>query len=346
MLIKLHPNATTTPKTRAYIQASACSAAELAGKLGVSETTIRRWRKRTSTADRSHRPHRLQTGFDATEEEIAVELRTRLGLSLDDILEVMRRCLRPSISRSALHRCLQRNGVSAQPKTPRKPVQRFETDQPIGFIHIDVKYLTALDKRRSFAYVAIDRATRFVYVEVLPDRKGRTGAAFLERFLAAFPLKVHTVLTDNGVEFTDRFAVDKPGKPEGQPSGSHPFDRVCRGNAIKHVLARPFRPQTNGLVERFNRRLAEAIALQPPNGQNSGKNRFASHQQRDLFIQTFVTNYNNTRLRCLGFKAPLDILHNLTGHNTKAGWRTEWQGGNDYPLLPSRRDGRRWPKAG
>lgn len=319
MLMKLHANATTTPKTRAYIQKSTASTAELADALNVSETTIRRWRKRTSTEDRSHRPHRLQTQFDAIEEEIAVELRTRLGLSLDDMLEVMRRCLRPDISRSALHRCLQRHGVSAKPKIPSQPAQRFEASEPIGFIHVDVKYLTALEGRRSFAFVAIDRATRFVYLEVLPDRQGSTGAAFLERFLAAFPLKVHTVLTDNGAEFTDRFAVDKPGKPEGRPSGDHLFDRVCRKHGVKHILTRPFRPQTNGLVERFNRRLGEALAAHPASTHNRGKNRFTCHEQRNTFIATFIQNYNNTRLRCLDYKAPLELIDNLSGHNTKAG---------------------------
>lgn len=319
MLTRLHANATTTPRIRAYIQASTASVAALARELNISETTVRRWRKRDTTSDASHRPHRLQTSFDAVEEEIAVELRTRLGLSIDDVLEVMHRCLRPDISRSALHRCLKRHRVSARPKAEPPPHQRFETTQPLGFIHIDVKYLTALDRKRSYAYVAIDRATHFVYVEMLPDRRGSTGAAFLERFLAAFPLTVHTVLTDNGVEFTDRFAVDKPGKPAGEPSGHHPFDRVCRSHAIRHVLTRPFRPQTNGLVERFNRRLGEAIAAQPPSARNRGKNQFETHAERNAFIATFVQNYNSTRLRCLGYRAPRQILDNLTGHNTFAG---------------------------
>ena len=73
---------------------------------------------------------------------------------------------------------------------------------------IDLKYLPALDRRRSYAFVAIDRATRYVYLEIHPRRNGKTAAAFLERFLAHFPHAVHTILTDNGSEFTDRFAVD------------------------------------------------------------------------------------------------------------------------------------------
>ena len=319
MEMRLHANATTTPKTRAYIQTSAASAAALAEELGVSETTIRRWRGRTQTTDRSHAPHRINTGMSDLEERLAVELRASVGLSLDDALEVLRRCIKPDLSRSALHRCWKRHAISARPKAARERPAAFATDQPAGFIHVDVKYLTALGGRRDYAYVAIDRATRFVYVEVLPDRKGATAAAFLKRFLRAFPYPVHTVLTDNGSEFTDRFAVDKKGKPEDRPSGTHPFDKLCAAGAIKHRLARPFRPQTNGMVERFNRRIQEHLDAAPKNGRNRGQNCFDTHQQRTDYIQTFVTRYNRTRLRCLGYQAPLQALDNLTGHNTKAG---------------------------
>jgi hypothetical protein len=55
---------------------------------------------------------------------------------------------------------------------------------------------------------------------------------FLQRFLDGFSLTVHTVLTDNGSEFTDRFAVDKKGRPDDKPSGQHPFDRACAQHAI------------------------------------------------------------------------------------------------------------------
>jgi transposase InsO family protein len=320
MLTRLHANATTTPRTRAFIQASDRPVAELAAELGVNESTIRRWKGRTSTEDRPHRPHRLQTRFDAAEEEIAVALRVQGGLSLDDITEVMRRCLRADISRAGVHRCLRRHGVSAKAATaPAKAAAAFVTDRPAGFIHIDVKYLTALDRRRAYAYVAIDRATRFVYLEVLPDRRAVTAAGFLTRFRAAFALPVHTILTDNGSEFTDRFAVDKPGKPGDKPSGAHAFDQVCAQGGLRHILIQPFRPQTNGMVERFNRRLAERLADQPKTGGNRGKNSFATHDERNLFIEAFVADYNNTRLRCLNYTSPNEQLANLTGHNTCAG---------------------------
>lgn len=318
MEMKLHGNARTTPRTRGEIQQSLASVAVLAAAFGVSETTVRRWRNRSSTQDRSSRPARQAISLTPAEEAIVLALRQDAGLSLDDLVEVMRRCLNPDLSRSAVYRCLRRHGVSAPAQDEKPPVLAFETDTPAGFVHLDIKHLTRLHGEPAYAYVAIDRATRFAHVEILPDRKAVTAAAFLQRFLDAFPLRVHTVLTDNGSEFTDRFAVDMKSKPEGQPSGRHPVDRLCAQNAIRHRLARPFRPQTNGMVERFNRRLAEQLDTVPR--QRAGHRRaFQSHDERNRFILAFVDDYNRTRLQCLGYKAPREILTNLTEQYTFAG---------------------------
>jgi hypothetical protein len=80
-------------------------------------------------------------------------------------------------------------------------------DTPIGFIHIDLKHLPALQKRKSYAFVAIDRATRYVYLEIHPRRNAATAAGFLERFLAAFPAKVRTILTDGANVYRERQAL-------------------------------------------------------------------------------------------------------------------------------------------
>lgn len=77
MQLNLHRNAATTPRMRAYIRDSPASVAALAGELGVSETTVRRWKGRQETDDRSSAPHTPSTRFTAEEEEIAVELRVR-----------------------------------------------------------------------------------------------------------------------------------------------------------------------------------------------------------------------------------------------------------------------------
>src|SRR5258708_6284258 len=166
MLLKLHANAATTPKTRAYIQASGRSVADLMQELGVSEKTVRRWKGRKDQADRSSRPHKLATDFTLEEEEIAVGLRTELALSLDDALEVMRRCIRPTISRSALHRCLQRRGVSSKPKPSKPPAEPF-APTAFGYVHVDLKHLPRLQRKAAYVFVAIERTTRFVHVEII-----------------------------------------------------------------------------------------------------------------------------------------------------------------------------------
>lgn len=252
----------------------------------------------------------LATGFSLEEEEIAVALRTELGLSLDDVLEVMRRCLRPDIYRSALHRCLKRRGVSRRPKAPEPVAHRFAPTS-FGYVHVDLKHLPRLKGQAAYVFVAIERTTRFVHVEIVQDRSGQTIAACLERF--AIPSTPSSPTT----EFTDRFG-DARWRQRDKGTGAHPFDKVCRHNGIKHRLTRPYRPQTNGMVERFNRRLAEALRTHPPSGENSRRNRFSDPARRNAFVLDFVRDYNRTRLRCLAHKAPAEVLNNLPGHNTCA----------------------------
>ena len=317
MQIKLHANATTTPKQRAYIQSSSASVAELAQELGVTERTIRRWKDRSSCQDYSHRPHNIRSSLNPVEEEIAVELRTRLHLSLDDILEVMHRGLRDNISRSALYRCLKRRGVSGHSKKEKAEKKSFE-ETAFGYVHVDLKHLTRLEKKRSYIFVAIERITNFAHVEVIFDRKAQTVADCFGRFLKAFGYPVHTVLSDNGSEFTDRFGSARYEKRQ-KGTGRHPFDLVCKAHKITHKLTQPYHPQTNGKVERFNRRISEALASTKLNGKNYGKNNFLNHKERNDFIYRFVDGYNRTRLRCLGYKAPLEVLSNQTEHYTFAG---------------------------
>ena len=180
MELNLHANATTTPKVRAYIQRSKRPVSELVVGLGVSETTIRRWRSRTTVGDRSHRPNRLMTSLSVVEETLVCELRTSLQLPLDDIVEAMRRCINAKVSRSAIHRCLHRHAMSQRKKPDRPGVGIFQTT--VGFIHMDLKHLPALERRKSYVFVAIDRVTRYVYVEIHRRRDAKTSAAFLALF--------------------------------------------------------------------------------------------------------------------------------------------------------------------
>ena len=82
MQIRLHKNATTTPKIRALIQASVESNVALAQRFGVSVETIARWKKRNTVEDLPHTAHRLQTTLNAGQEAVVLALRQKLDLSL------------------------------------------------------------------------------------------------------------------------------------------------------------------------------------------------------------------------------------------------------------------------
>lgn len=175
MLMSLHRQATTTPKIRATIQGSDEPAWIVAKRYGISEQTVWKWRKRDSVHDRSHTAHRLQTTLTPAQEAVAVSLRQSLLLPLDDLLAVVREFLNPNVSRSGLDRCLRRHGVGSlrdlKPKVPRPAHKPFKAYEP-GYIHIDVKYLPQMadEDRRRYLFVAIDRATRWVFVRIYPAK--------------------------------------------------------------------------------------------------------------------------------------------------------------------------------
>ncbi len=132
-------------------------------------------------------------------------MRKDARLSLDDVTEVMRRCVNKTLSRSSIYRCLKRHGLSRLPKEEAtQRTGRFD-ETAFGYVHIDLKHLPKLDRRPSYVFVAIERTTRFAYGEIIDNRRQGTIAGCLERFLESFGHPVHTILTDNGSEFTDRF---------------------------------------------------------------------------------------------------------------------------------------------
>ena len=109
---KQHANATTTPEMRAFIHESDLPTAVLARLLKISESTVRKWRRRESKSDASHVPKQLNTTLSEAQEYVVVELRTRLLLSLDELLAVCKQFINPHVSRAGLQRCLKRHGVS------------------------------------------------------------------------------------------------------------------------------------------------------------------------------------------------------------------------------------------
>ncbi|CAG1769466.1 hypothetical protein BAC2_00340 [uncultured bacterium] len=261
MLIRLHKKATTTPAIRDYIRTCGKGVKTLARELRLSVATVRKWRGRVSSEDASHRPRTLQTTLSPAQEALVVELRRTVLLSLDDLTAVVRAHVHPGASRAAVGRLLKREGVSRLadllPAAEGEPRHKDFKDYAPGYLHIDLKALPRMPDEADGTYlcVAIDRASRWVCFEILPDKTAAGASGFLERLAAACPFGIEKILTDNGKEFTDRFTA----QGEREPTGNHPFDQGCKAIGAEHRLIPPGRPQTNGMVERFNGRVADIL---------------------------------------------------------------------------------------
>ena len=300
MLIHLHKQATTTPKVRAAIQESDEVGTVLAERFGVTPQTIYKWRKRDSVEDRSHTPHRLQTTLTPAQEMVAVALRKTLLVSLDDLLAVVREFLNPNASRSGLDRCLRRHGVGnlrdLQARAARPKHSGFKAYEP-GYLHVDVKYLPQMadETSRRYLFVAIDRATRWVFIRIFPAKTAANARRFLRDLERACPIRIRTVLTDNGKEFTDRLF----GLRKRAATGAHEFDTLCAALDIEHRLTPPRSPQTNGMVERFNGRIEEVLQ----------SHHFRSGEELETTLHRYVWLYNQQLPQsALGSKSPLQAM--------------------------------------
>ncbi|THU02835.1 IS481 family transposase [Lampropedia puyangensis] len=301
---RVHAQARTTPRVRAEIKASSAPLKELAARYNISLATVRKWKRRDLPDDLSHRPHTLHTTLSEVQEAIVVELRRLLLLPLDDLLAVVREFINPDVSRAGLGRCLRRHGVSSlremqaqESQGEEQPSKTFKDYEP-GFIHVDIKYLPQMpgEAHRRYLFVAIDRATRWVFVHIYADQSEQSSVDFLSRLQRATPIKITKVLTDNGSQFTDRFTNKRR-----QASGKHVFDVRCKAMGIEHRLSPPRHPQTNGMVERFNGRISEAIK----------QTRFASAAQLEVTLKNYVKVYNQQiPQRALEHVAPLQALKN------------------------------------
>lgn len=123
----LHGSAKTKHAVRAELQRSTASTAELARRYGFNEKTVRKWRSRSSVEDVPTGPNvRKSTVLSAVEEAAIVSLQVRARLPVDDIYIALKDVI-PHLSRSRLHRCLQRHGISRRPKVDREKPERFKT---------------------------------------------------------------------------------------------------------------------------------------------------------------------------------------------------------------------------
>ena len=202
------------------------------------------------------------------------------------------------MSRSALDRLLRRRGHSRLPVPQKTPstVKAFKAYEP-GYVHVDLKYLPQMadETTRRYVFVAIDRATRWVFIAIKSHKTAAAARSFLSAMAKAAPMKLRTLLTDNGREFTDRAF----GQRAKDASGEHGFDALCQALGIEHRLTKPKHPQTNGMVERFNGRIAQVL----------NTHHFHSAEDLEQTLHRFVWLYNHRiPQKALHHEAPIQAL--------------------------------------
>ena len=228
----------------------------LAGRYGINPKTVAKWKRRTITADDAPMGPKApsSTVLTVEEEAIIVGFRKHTLLPLDDCLDALQATI-PHLTRSSLHRCLQRHGISRLPEIEGdKPNKKKFKAYPIGFFHIDIAEVRT-EEGKLYLFVAIDRTSKIAFARLERVANELTATAFLEALIEAIPYKIHTVLTDNRIQFA--YLPKNRNGPTAQYA-THMFSLRCRQNGIEHRLTKPNHPWTNGQVERMNRTLKEA----------------------------------------------------------------------------------------
>src|SRR3954468_13571378 len=193
----LHGSARTTPRVRAELPASQASSRSLAALSGLNPKTVAKWRGRSVTCDARMGPKTPKsTVLTEAGEAIVVEFRRRTLLPLDDVLGCLRERI-PKLTRSALHRCLVRHGISRLPKAEDASSRR-ETfkETKIGYVRVDSREPRSAEGKVHM-FLAIGRVSKFAYAEFHPSADVAAGARFMRGVIQAFPYQPRTVPTGN-----------------------------------------------------------------------------------------------------------------------------------------------------
>jgi transposase InsO family protein len=293
--MQIHSNATTNPNQRRAIRNSNKTCRALAAQYHVWLSTVSRWKGRDEPADRSCRPKNIEYAFDEQEEALLLCLRAA-GFALDDLVEAVEPVLE-KVSRSSVHRLLVRHGVNRLPKKAQQDTGHLGSFKEYGpgYLHIDLFYLPKLEETRRYCFVAVDRATRLVYLSVFAHKDAASAEAFLKECLEFFPFQIEKILTDNVREWTLAGFKNRYGS---KVTTQHPFERLCQEQGIEHRRTRPYTPKTNGLVERTNGLIKEGTTK---------KNTYRYVQEMEADLHSWLVRYNFYRKhRRLGGKTPYE----------------------------------------
>lgn len=330
-----HANAALTPRARLRLAQLVVDRrwtyAAAAKMFMVSPRTAKKWADRyrcegaAGMTDRSSRPHTSpnKTGPAVVRQIVGLRWRHRLG----PVQIAGRLGMQASTVHAVLVRC-RINRLSHIDRVTGEPLRRYEHPHPGSMIHVDVtkfgnipdggghKFLTRQQSRANgiatakrtgergkysrpligtaFVHTVIDDHSRMAYAEICTDEKATTAIGVLQRAVTWFADKgvtVERVLSDNGAAYR-----------------SYAWRDACAALDIKHRRTRPYRPQTNGKIERFHRTLADGWAY---------ARLYESTEQRNAALPGWLHFYNHHRAHsAIGGQPPVTRLTNLPGHHT------------------------------
>lgn len=329
-----HANATLTPITRLRLarlvidQGWSCDAA--AKMFMVAAKTARKWAERyriegpAGMTDRSSRPHHSPSRTPPGVVRRIVKLRWRRRLGPVQIGSQL--AMPASTVHAVLVRC-RINRLSRIDRVSGEPLRRYEHEHPGSLIHVDVtklgnipdgggwRYLGRQQGKENarqtartrtgytskyhpnsgtaYLHTVIDDHSRVAYVEICADEKTVTAVGVLQRAVAWFAergVSVERVLSDNGSCYR-----------------SSAWHKACADLGITVKKTRPYRPQTNGKIERFHRTLKDGWAY---------ARFYSSETERQAALPDWIHFYNHHRAHsAIGGKPPVTRLTNLPGHH-------------------------------
>lgn len=286
-----HRNAKTNICQRQAIQESQESARKLAEKYLVSPVTTAKWKKADHLEDKSHRPENIHYAVPQEFWKIIKQARVKTKLPLDDLLVQLADYV-PNLKRGNLYRILLHYKLNKLTEEEKREIKKFK-QYPPGYLHIDCFYLPKIKGVRWYCYLAVDRATRFLFLRVYPRKNKEVAADFLIQALGFYPFRIHTILTDNGAEFTTR---DRRGFYGRKLESQVPFELICTLAGIDYKRTKFKHPWTNGMAERMVRKVKD---------HTTKLETYESPEMAAVSILQFEVTYNFTsRLKALGSLSP------------------------------------------
>lgn len=260
MKINLHKNARTTPAQRAFIQNDTqMNISHLALKIGVSETTIRRWKKRSFVFDKPHTPKKIATALTPFEELIVILIRLSLRSGLDDLQQIVRSFIQPNCSRSSLNRCLKRYHISRL--TPlHKGVPFSLNDYQGTFLYYSkIQFPCWPDKSPGFCIqTLLDTSFRMLHAQVCSSLQV-PPLHFIKKGMHQHPLQIL------GIIFSDPILLSDTNTDllESNKRHSRLIQNLCKIQGLKyHKKTLPF--ETTGTLKNTYADIGSHCHVSPP----------------------------------------------------------------------------------